>query len=81
MVSVVDDGIFWISFVTLITACCLAVIKITYKSKCREVECCCIKIRRDIEQEEKIDEMEINSIRRLDSMDNIPKFTRSQNQL
>lgn len=81
MVSIVNDGIFWISFVTLITACSLAVIKITYKSKCREVECCCIKIRRDIEQEEKIDEMEMNSIRRLDSMDNIPKLTRSQNQL
>ena len=81
MVSIVEDGIFWISFVTLITACCLAVIKITYKSKCKEVECCCIKIRRDIEQEQKIDEMEMNRLRRLDTLDEVPKLSRSQNQV
>jgi hypothetical protein len=81
MVSILEDGIFWISFVTLITGCLLAVVKITYKSKCREVECCCIKIKRDIDNEEKIDEIEMNRLRRIDTLDEIPKLSRSQNQV
>jgi hypothetical protein len=33
----------------------LVLIKTCYKSKCREVNVCCIKIIRDVEGEEKID--------------------------
>ncbi len=29
-----------------------------YKSKCKEVSCCCLKIVRDTEGEEKLDETE-----------------------
>lgn len=36
----------------------LVLIKTCYKSKCREVNVCCIKIIRDVEGEEKIDERE-----------------------
>jgi len=32
---------------------CLAIL---YKSKCTRIECCCIKIDRDVAGEEKIDE-------------------------
>jgi hypothetical protein len=81
MVSIVDDGVFWMGFVTLITGCLLAVVRIAYKSKCKEVECCCIKIKRDIDNEEKIDVMEMNRLRRLDTLDEIPKLSRSTNQL
>jgi hypothetical protein len=43
----------------LISSCIgllLVLIKTCYKSKCREVNVCCIKIIRDVEGEEKIDE-------------------------
>jgi hypothetical protein len=36
----------------------LAIAKICYKSKCKSVDCCCIKIVRDVEGEEKLDERE-----------------------
>ena len=81
MVSIVDDGVFWMGFITLITGCMLAVVKIAYKSKCKEVECCCVKIKRDIDNEEKIDIMEMNKLRRIDTLDEIPKLSRSQNQV
>ena len=77
----VDDGVFWTAFITLVSGCILAIVKITYKSKCKEVECCCIKIIRDIDNEEKIDEIEINRLRRNDTLDDIPKLSRSHNQL
>ena len=33
-----------------------------YKSKCKEINLCCLKITRDIEMEEKIDEIELKKI-------------------
>ena len=38
----------------------LAIGKLCYKSKCKEVSICCFKIIRDTENEEKIDESIIN---------------------
>lgn len=37
----------------------LAVLKMCYKSKCSQVEFCCFKIVRNIEMEEKEDELEL----------------------
>jgi hypothetical protein len=34
-----------------------------YKSKCREIDICCIHIKRDVEAEEKIDEIQIHNQR------------------
>ena len=79
--GLVEDGVFWTAFVTLITGCLLSIVRTMYKSKCKEVECCCVKIKRDIEQEQKIDEMEMNRLRRLDTLDEVPKLSRSTNQL
>jgi len=39
----------------------LGLTKLAYKSKCKEVQCCCIKIIRDIESEIEIDEMQSTS--------------------
>ena len=36
----------------------LAIAKICYKSKCKSVDCCCIKIVRDVEGEQNVDERE-----------------------
>jgi hypothetical protein len=35
----------------------LAILGVCYKSKCKTIDCCCIKIVRDVEGEEKIDEV------------------------
>lgn len=53
----VMSEIFYTGLYTALMAFCLGVISFLYKSKCKEVECCCIKIIRDVEIEEK--EMEI----------------------
>jgi len=51
--------IFWVGFYTSLMGFLLAIGNTLYKSKCKTVECCCIKIIRDVELEEK--EMEFVS--------------------
>ena len=43
--------IFWSTFVGIVAGLVLAVSNQLFKSKCKEVSCCCIKIVRDIEAE------------------------------
>ena len=45
--------VFWIAFVTTISGMVIKCLSMAYKSKCKEVSCCCIKIVRDVEAEEK----------------------------
>lgn len=48
----------------LITTCVgliLGLARMAYKSKCKEVVCCCIKIIRDVETEEKEAELMIRN--------------------
>ena len=49
------NGMFYLSIATLLCTCMTLSIKYCYKSKCKEVKCCCIKITRDIETELKED--------------------------
>jgi hypothetical protein len=49
------DGFFWLSVLTLLCGGTTLLIKFAYKSKCKSVEFCCIKIDRDIENEVKED--------------------------
>jgi hypothetical protein len=54
----VDEGVnavFYISITTLLCTFLTLSIKYCYKSKCKEVSFCCIKITRDIEVELKED--------------------------
>ena len=39
----------------------LAVMKGCYKSKCKQVDCCCIKITRDVAGEEMLDEISMKN--------------------
>jgi len=48
-----DEQIFWTFFITSITGFVLALSKMAYKSKCREIDFWCMKIVRDVETEEK----------------------------
>lgn len=43
--------VFWVAFITTMSATLIKCFAMLYKSKCREVECCCIKIVRDLEAE------------------------------
>ena len=45
------NGMFYLSIATLICTFMTLSIKYCYKSKCKEVKFCCIKITRDIEIE------------------------------
>ena len=45
--------VFWVAFIGTITGCLIKLASMAYKSKCKEVSCCCIKIVRDVEAEER----------------------------
>jgi hypothetical protein len=45
------NGMFYLSIATLLCTFMTLSIKYCYKSKCKEVKMCCIKITRDIEVE------------------------------
>ena len=47
--------IFWSTFVGIVAGLVLAVSNQLFKSECKEVSCCCIKIVRDIEAETELE--------------------------
>ena len=54
------NAYFYISVITLIMGGCGLIVRYSYKSKCKEVQLCCLKIVRDIEIEEREDMEERN---------------------
>jgi hypothetical protein len=57
------NGMFYLSIATLICTFVTLSIKYCYKSKCKEVKLCCLKIIRDTETELKEDIQNQDSIR------------------
>lgn len=51
--------VFWVAFITTMSATLIKCGAMLYKSKCREVECCCIKIVRDLEAEAAAEALEV----------------------
>ena len=51
------DAVFWSFFITSVIAFLLKMTSMAYQSKCKEVSCCCLKIVRDTEAEEREDEI------------------------
>jgi hypothetical protein len=49
------DAYFYLSALTIFMGGVGLIVRYSYKSKCKEVDCCCIKIVRDIETEERED--------------------------
>ena len=47
--------VFWVGFYSSMIALILGIGSQCYKSKCKEVNFCCIKIIRDVEGEESLD--------------------------
>lgn len=55
--------VFYTFLITSTIGLILAIGRLCYKSKCRSVSFCCLKIERDVEGEEKIDEQTPSSPR------------------
>ena len=53
--------VFWVACITTISGMILKLASLAYKSKCKEVDICCLKIKRDVEMEEKEMEFRINN--------------------
>jgi hypothetical protein len=53
------DGFFWLSLSTIIFTSIGLFIRYSYKSKCKEVSCCCLKIVRDVDIE-KIEDLNVH---------------------
>ena len=49
------DGFFWLSLTTIVFTSFGLFIRYSYKSKCSEVSCCCLKIVRNIDVERQED--------------------------
>ena len=56
----VFNGVFWTFFISSVLGCLLKLSSMAYKSKCKEVDFCCLKIVRDVELEEKENEFVLN---------------------
>lgn len=54
-----QEQIFWTFFITTMCGFILALGRQLYKSKCKEIEICCIKIVRDVETEGEVDQLSI----------------------
>lgn len=61
--------VFWVAFITTISGVIIKLASMAYKSKCKEVACCCLKIVRDTEAEEKEEEFRITHPPRLNEME------------
>jgi hypothetical protein len=59
MNTAVFDGVFWSFVITSSIGCILAFSKMLYKSKCKSCRCCGCELIRDVEGEEKLDQLEI----------------------
>jgi hypothetical protein len=49
--------VFWTFLITSVIGLIIGLARMAYKSKCKEVSCCCIKIVRDVDVEEREAEM------------------------
>lgn len=60
--------LFWNSVLITGSGLLLAILAICYKSKCSNIKCCgCIEIQRNVDLEEKYDEIELESKNNNDS--------------
>ena len=58
--------VFWSFFLTSTIGCILGVMRMLYKSKCKRCEFCGVVVERDVQVEEREDEIEMNQRRNID---------------
>ncbi len=59
-----NEQMFYTFLITTLCGFLLALGRQMYKSKCKEIECCCVKIVRDVHHEERIDELQLQRLGR-----------------
>jgi hypothetical protein len=59
MSTIINDAVFWSFFLSTIVGCILKLSSSIYKSKCSQMEVCCIKIIRDTAIEEREHEYDV----------------------
>lgn len=55
--------VFWVAFITTVSGVIIKCAAMAYKSKCKEIHCCCITIVRDLEAEARADALEAQNNR------------------
>ena len=55
-----SEQVFWLAVITSAVGITTLIIKSLSRSKCDEIKCGCIKIHRNVDLEEKLDELELN---------------------
>ena len=56
-----SEQVFWLAVITSAVGITTLIIKSLSRSKCDEIKCGCIKIHRNVDLEEKLDELELNN--------------------
>lgn len=53
--------VFWVAFITTVSGIIIKCAAMAYKSKCKEIHCCCITIVRDLEAEARAEALELQN--------------------
>lgn len=53
--------VFWVAFITTVSGIIIKCAAMAYKSKCKEIRCCCIVIIRDLEAEARAEALEVQN--------------------
>jgi len=53
--------VFWVAFITTVSGVIIKCAAMAYKSKCKEIHCCCIVIIRDLEAEARAEALEMQN--------------------
>jgi hypothetical protein len=53
--------VFWVAFITTVSGIIIKCAAMAYKSKCKEIHCCCIVIIRDLEAEARAEALELQN--------------------
>ena len=53
--------VFWVAFITTVSGIIIKCAAMAYKSKCKEIHCCCIVIIRDLEAEARAEALEVQN--------------------
>ena len=53
--------VFWVAFITTVSGVIIKCAAMAYKTKCKEIHCCCIVIIRDLEAEARAEALELQN--------------------
>ena len=72
--------VFWVAFISTISAMIIKCGAMAYKSKCKEVHLCCLSIIRDLEAEERAEALEYQNNQNNTNNNNNNNYSQSSNR-